>query len=222
MYSNSISPSVMSTDLASLSDMLRVLDQDGVSSYHLDVMDGQFVPNITFGPCVVRSIRSHTSSRLDVHLMIVKPERFIEQFVEAGADTIILHVESCTNLRQTMEQIKDLGAGAGITLNPDTPLKTVEPVIDIASMLLIMSVFPGFSGQSFIPESVDKSRAAAEMIERLNPACRLAVDGGVSCQNAGELARAGADTLIAASSVFNTDIPPRDAVKRLLACIAEG
>ncbi len=212
----------MSTDLASLSDMLRVLDQDGVSSYHLDVMDGQFVPNITFGPCVVRSIRSHTSSRLDVHLMIVKPERFIEQFVEAGADTIILHVESCTNLRQTMEQIKDLGAGAGITLNPDTPLKTVEPVIDIASMLLIMSVFPGFSGQSFIPESVDKSRAAAEMIERLNPACRLAVDGGVSCQNAGELARAGADTLIAASSVFNTDIPPRDAVKRLLACIAEG
>ncbi|MDP7420256.1 MAG: ribulose-phosphate 3-epimerase, partial [bacterium] len=208
--------------LASLSDMLRVLDQDGVSSYHLDVMDGQFVPNITFGPCVVRSIRSHTSSRLDVHLMIVKPERFIEQFVEAGADTIILHVESCTNLRQTMEQIKDLGAGAGITLNPDTPLKTVEPVIDIASMLLIMSVFPGFSGQSFIPESVDKSRAAAEMIERLNPACRLAVDGGVSCQNAGELARAGADTLIAASSVFNTDIPPRDAVKRLLACIAEG
>ena len=222
MYSNSISPSVMSTDLASLSDMLRVLDQDGVSSYHLDVMDGQFVPNITFGPCVVRSIRSHTSSRLDVHLMIVKPERFIEQFVEAGADTIILHVESCTNLRQTMEQIKDLGAGAGITLNPDTPLKTVEPVIDIASMLLIMSVFPGFSGQSFIPESVDKSRAAAEMIKRLNPACRLAVDGGVSCQNAGELARAGADTLIAASSVFNTDIPPRDAVKRLLACTAEG
>ncbi len=211
-----ISPSVMSADMTCLADLIRDLDGAGVDRYHLDVMDGQFVPNITFGPGMVKCIRKHTTSHLDAHLMIVKPQRFIRQFIEAGADTIILHVESDADLRNTMQQIIKLGGQAGVTLNPDTPLDTVKEVLDLARILLIMSVFPGFSGQSFIPETIGRIRTARSMIDQINPRCRLMVDGGLTADNAGDIGEAGADILVAASAVFNAGIPPAEAVKAIL------
>jgi ribulose-phosphate 3-epimerase len=196
-----IAPSILSADFAYLGDALKQLESCGADWAHVDVMDGHFVPNLTIGPPVVKSLRNATTLPLDVHLMIENADNYLQAFADAGADIITVHIEACPHLHRTLQAIKALGCKAGVSLNPHTPVSTLAPVIDDIDLILIMSVNPGFGGQSFIPYSLEKIKEARALIGERN--IHLEVDGGVGLQNVADIIDAGADTLVAGSAVFN-------------------
>ncbi len=202
-----IASSILSADMSNLRSEIEMLNGSITDWVHFDIMDGVFVPNLSFGFPILKAVRKHTNKPLDVHLMMVQPERYLEQFCAAGADILTVQYEACTHLHRTLEQIKQLGMKAGVALNPHTPLCAVEEVVQDIDLLLIMSVDPGFGGQEFIPASLDKVKRAKELILSKNSKALLQVDGGVTLRNAGEIFGAGADVLVAGNAVFGAADP---------------
>ncbi len=198
-----IAPSILSADFSMLGKEIEAVDQAGADMIHVDVMDGRFVPNITIGPLVVKAIRPVTRLPLDVHLMIVQPDNYIQEFAEAGADIITVHVEACTHLHRTIQTIKSLGIKAGAVLNPATPLDTIEYVIEEMDMVLLMSVNPGFGGQGFITSALRKIEKLKEMVISSGLNTVIEVDGGVNIDTIRDVVSAGADICVAGSAVFN-------------------
>ena len=197
-----IAPSILSADFARLGDQIREAEAGGADYLHVDVMDGHFVPNITIGPLIVRAIRPVTRLPLDVHLMIESPERYLEDFAKAGADLITVHQETCVHLHRTVEQIHSLGKRAGVSINPATPAGVLDEILPYVDLVLVMTVNPGFGGQSFISTMPAKIRAIHERLTALGSAAELEVDGGVNYETAPRVAAAGANVLVAGSSVF--------------------
>ena len=200
-----IAPSILSADFSCLGEEVRAVDRAGADYIHVDVMDGHFVPNITIGPLVVAALRKVTGKPLDIHLMIENPDRYIPDFASAGADIITVHQEAVPHLHRTVQQIKSLGKRAGVSLNPATPVETLDVILDDLDLVLIMSVNPGFGGQTFIPSALDKIRVLRQRITQRGLATELQVDGGVKLDNIRDVAAAGADVLVAGSAVFGTD-----------------
>jgi ribulose-phosphate 3-epimerase len=199
-----IAPSILSADFARLGEEIRAVEAAGADWIHIDVMDGHFVPNITMGPLVVKAAKTSTRLPLDVHLMIETPEKYIADFAEAGADWISVQAEACIHLHRTVNLIKDKGAKAGVALNPSTPLTAIEWVLEYLDFVLIMSVNPGFGGQSFIENSLDKIRQAANMIREKGFSCLIQVDGGVNDKTIKRLSEAGTDVFVAGSAIFGS------------------
>lgn len=210
-----IGPSILSADFARLGEQVQDVERAGADFIHFDVMDGVFVPNLSIGFPVLEAVRQITNLPIDAHLMIVQPERWVERFAIAGANIITVHVENNPNLYRTLRAIDEAGATPSVTLNPGTSLATLEPVIPIVRQVLIMSVNPGFGGQSFIPASLERIRRVRQMINDLNPTCRLEVDGGVKATNARRIVEAGADTLVAGSAVYAPDRGITEAMEAL-------
>jgi len=200
-----ISPSILSADFSRLGEDVLTVKRAGADYIHIDVMDGHFVPNITIGPLVVDALRKVTYKPLDVHLMIENPDLYIADFAKAGADIITVHQEAVPHLHRTVQLIKSLGKKAGVSLNPATPVETLDVILDELDLVLIMSVNPGFGGQSFIPSALDKIRALRQRITERGLSTELEVDGGVKIDNIREVVAAGADVLVAGSAVFNTE-----------------
>jgi ribulose-phosphate 3-epimerase len=209
-----ISASVLSADFGRLAEHVKQAEAAGVDWIHVDVMDGHFVPNITIGPAVTKALRRATSLPLDVHLMIENPERYVEAFAAAGADWLGIHVEATVHLERLIQQIKETGAKAAVTLNPATPLDCLEYILQDVDMVLLMTVNPGFSGQKFIPGVLPKIRRLRQMIDAQNLDVLLQVDGGVSFDTVSDIVAAGADVLVSGSGLFN-DKPLADNVRRL-------
>ena len=197
-----IAPSVLSADFGRLGEEVRAADAAGADWIHVDVMDGRFVPNLTIGPPVVQALRKATAKPLDVHLMIVEPERYVADFARAGADLLTVHAEACPHLHRNLQQIRDLGLKAGVSLNPATPVCAVEHVLEWADLVLVMSVNPGFGGQKFIPAVLSKVTALRRLADERGLDLRLMVDGGVTDETVGSCYRAGADAFVAGSYVF--------------------
>jgi ribulose-phosphate 3-epimerase len=198
-------PSILSADFARLGEEIARVERGGASMLHVDVMDGHFVPNLTLGPPVVESIRKVTKSVLDVHLMITDPDQFAPLFVTAGADQVSVHYEAAAHLDRTVRNIQALGARAGVVLNPATPISVLEDILDVADYILIMSVNPGFGGQRFIPNALNKIRRLDQIRRERGLAFKIEIDGGVSTKNAEAIVRAGCDWLVAGSSIFHSD-----------------
>ena len=199
-----ISPSILSADFSRLGEEIKAVEAAGADFIHIDVMDGRFVPNLTVGPLIVEAVRSVTTLPLDVHLMIVEPDDFISEFIKAGASIVTVHIEACPHLHRTIQRIKQLGAKAGVSLNPATSIGTVEEILQEIDLLLIMSVNPGFGGQTFITRTLEKIRMAREMMEASHLAPILEVDGGINTSNVQQVISAGADCLVAGSAVFKS------------------
>jgi ribulose-phosphate 3-epimerase len=210
-----IAPSILSANFAALGEDIRKVEDAGAYALHLDVMDGHFVPNITIGPPVVRAIRKATKLPLDVHLMITDPDQFIPAFVDAGARILTVHAEAATHLDRTLNFIRSQNVLAGVSINPATPVSTVEHALALADMLLIMTVNPGFGGQKFIPYTVEKIQRARQMIEERNYRCVIEVDGGIDRATIPDVVKAGAEILVAGSAIFGAEDPGRK-VKELL------
>jgi len=202
-----IVPSILSADFARLAEEIARIEQAAISMLHLDIMDGHFVPNLTMGPPVVKSIRKVTKATLDLHCMIENPDRYAPLFIEAGADQISVHQEACTHLDRTLRLIQDHGAKAGVVLNPATPVGTLEDVLDFVDYVLVMSVNPGFEAQKFIPNSLNKVRQLAQIRAERGLRFAIEIDGGVSKDNVEEIVRAGCDWLVAGSAVFHSADP---------------
>ncbi|MBX3204594.1 MAG: ribulose-phosphate 3-epimerase [Labilithrix sp.] len=198
-----VAPSILSADFARLGEEIAAVEAAGADWLHVDVMDGRFVPNITIGPPVVKALRRVTKLPLDVHLMIVEPERYVEAFAEAGADTITVHVEACTHLHRTLTHIRSLGKRAGVSLNPSTGEETLRYVLEVTDQILVMSVNPGFGGQTLIRETLPKVAAIRKMIDERGLAIDLEIDGGITAETAKEAVAAGARVLVAGNAVFN-------------------
>jgi ribulose-phosphate 3-epimerase len=204
----------LAADFTRLADEIQMVNDSQADWLHLDVMDGRFVPNITFGMLLIDAAKQLCTKPLDVHLMIVEPEKYVEQFREAGADTITVHLEASPNLHRTLQQIKATGAKAGVAINPHTPASSLEDIIELADLVCVMSVNPGFGGQKFIYNTIPKIRRIKDLITVRNTETLIEVDGGVGLHNAEKILQAGADVLVAGSSVFKAD-DPADAVARL-------
>ena len=198
-----IAPSILSADFARLGEEVTALERAGADWAHVDVMDGRFVPNMTIGPLVVKAIRPLTKLPLDVHLMIVEPERYVEAFAAAGADIITVHAEACPHLHRVLQQIRGLGTKAGVSLNPHTPEDVLRYVLDMTELVLVMSVNPGFGGQDFIPQVLPKLQRLRQMLDAAGRPIHLEVDGGIKPGTARKVIQAGADVLVAGSAVFN-------------------
>ncbi|MBN1551421.1 ribulose-phosphate 3-epimerase [bacterium] len=211
-----IAPSILSADFTKLGREIELVDKAGANAIHVDVMDGHFVPNITIGPPVIKSIKNITRLPLDVHLMIEEPDRFIPSFVKAGADRLSIHVEACVHLHRSIQIIRSSGVKAGVALNPGTPLGHISEILHMLDFVLIMSVNPGFGGQEFIASSLDKINRLFNVLKTRGLKAVIAVDGGVNCETAPDLVKAGARILIAGNAIFNTQNPAK-AVQDLIA-----
>jgi ribulose-phosphate 3-epimerase len=214
-----IAPSLISADFSTLGTEVRTVEEGGADLLHLDVMDGHFVPNITFGPLVVRAVKKVATVPLDVHLMIMDPDRYIEAFVEAGAARVAVHCEVLPHLHRTVQLIKKSGALAGVAINPSTPVVALEEIAGDLDYVLVMSVNPGFGGQTFIPRSESKVRAVRELLDRQGSTAPVSVDGGVDTSNAARIVSAGAEILVAGQSVFGQP-DPAAALRQLRAAAA--
>ncbi|HTK27184.1 MAG TPA: ribulose-phosphate 3-epimerase [Pyrinomonadaceae bacterium] len=210
-----IAPSILSADFTRLADEIRAVEQGGATILHVDVMDGQFVPNITIGIPVVKSIRKATKLTIDCHLMIEEPGRYAVEFVKAGADMVSVHVEADVHLHRTLTAIREAGARAGVAINPATPLAALEEAIHFADFILLMSVNPGFGGQKFIPTSLDKLRRLRQMIDSRELKTRIEIDGGIDSENILRVVESGAEIIVAGSAVYGKE-DPIEAVKELL------
>jgi len=199
-----ISPSILSADFSRLGEEVKRVEDAGADWIHIDVMDGHFVPNITVGPFILEAVRRVTSLPLDVHLMIERPDQYINEFSDAGADIITVHVEVCPHLHRTIQAIKEKGKKAGVSLNPATPLVLVEDILNDIDLLLIMSVNPGFGGQKFIISVLDKIKRARQMIDKAGSKAYIEIDGGVKLDNIGDISFAGANIFVSGSGVFGT------------------
>lgn len=213
-YKNILSPSILSADFGNLARDIHTIDEAGAEYIHIDVMDGVFVPTISFGMPIIKSIRPLTDKIFDIHLMIEEPIRYVDEFTALGADIITVHVEACKDTAATLKRIKALGVKAGITLNPDTPLSDVREFLPLADMLLIMSVVPGFGGQKFIEASLDKLREAVILRDELGLNYDIEIDGGVNFDNIRDIHEAGANIIVAGSAVFKGNAA--DNVKKLI------
>jgi ribulose-phosphate 3-epimerase len=217
-----IGASILAADFLRLGEQIAAAEAGGADFIHVDVMDGRFVPNISVGLPVLEAIRGGTRLPIDVHLMIAEPERWVERFVAAGADTVTVHLEACAHLHGTLHTIAELGAAPSVALNPATPLSTVDEAMPWVRQVLIMSVNPGFGGQTFIPAMLDKIRRLRSSLDERNPTCAIEVDGGVKASNLGRVVAAGADTIVAGSAVFSPDQSVADAVAALRAAARLG
>lgn len=215
-----LAPSILSADFSRLAEQMQAVEQAGVAILHVDVMDGHFVPNLTLGPPVIRSLRKATRLTLDAHLMIENADNFIDEFAAAGADMISVHAEACPHLHRTVTAIKSKGLKAGVVLNPATPLAALDDILPEADYVLLMSVNPGWGGQKFIPHVIDKIRTLRGMIRARGLSTLIEVDGGVTEANIAGLAAAGADILVAGNAVFGGG-DPRQAAARLIALLGE-
>ncbi len=204
-----IAPSLLAADFTKLGDEVRMVNDSEADWFHLDVMDGRFVPNISYGMSIIASIKKIAAKPFDVHLMIVEPEKYIEQFRAAGADSIIVHYEACIHLHRALEQIKSTGARAGVALNPHTPVALLEDILEMTDQVLLMSVNPGFGGQKFIYHTIPKIRRLRAMIDERNLPTLIEVDGGIGLQNAAAILSAGADALVTGSTIFGSDDPKK-------------
>ncbi|HEU0142611.1 MAG TPA: ribulose-phosphate 3-epimerase [Bryobacteraceae bacterium] len=202
-----ILPSILSADFAHLGEEIAAVERAGARMLHVDIMDGHFVPNLTLGPPVVKSVRKVTKLTLDLHLMMTDPDRYAPVFIEAGADQISVHQEVCPHLDRTLRMIQSEGAQAGVVLNPSTPVSTLDEVLDVLDYILIMSVNPGFGGQQFIPNALRKVRALERKRKELGLQFAIEIDGGISLENVADAVRAGCDWIVAGSSIFHTDDP---------------
>jgi ribulose-phosphate 3-epimerase len=210
-----IAPSILSADFARLGEQVREAEEAGADWIHVDVMDGNFVPNITVGPLVVRALRPITNLPLDVHLMIRQPERYLGDFARAGADRLTVHVETCPHLHRTIQQIREADCKPGVTLNPGTPLSTLEEILPDVDLVLIMSVNPGFGGQSYIPGSTAKIARLRRMLDNIGSTAEIEVDGGIRPANIAEIVEAGATVLVAGSAVFNDKASVAENIQKL-------
>ena len=202
-----IAPSMLAADFSNLAHDIAVVNQSDADWFHLDVMDGVFVPNISFGMPVIKSMAKHTTKLLDVHLMIVEPDRYIQTFADLGADVLTVHVEACTHLHRSLQSIKAKGMKAGVALNPHTPVASLSHIIADIDLVCLMSVNPGFGGQSFIEATYEKVRELRTLIDENKASTLIEIDGGVTNQNASQLVAAGADVLVAGSYVFSASDP---------------
>lgn len=202
-----IAPSVLAADFANLQRDVEMINHSEADWFHIDIMDGEFVPNISFGFPVLEAIRRHAQKPLDVHLMIVQPDRYLEQFAKAGADTITVHYEACTHLHRTLTHIRELGCRAGVALNLQTPVTVLEDILDAVDQVLIMTINPGFGGQKLVPSSIQKVRRMRRLLAEHQSTALIEVDGGVDMNTITELAEAGADVFVAGTSVFKASDP---------------
>ena len=198
-----IAPSILTADFGHLAAQLEEAEAAGVELFHLDVMDGNFVPNLSFGPSIVAAVRRATALPLHVHLMVEEPERFASMFAEAGSDLIIVHVEATKHPHRAVQKVKETGKKVGLALNPGTPLVVLEPLLADLDLVLVLSVNPGFGGQSYIPGTTERLKKLRDMRDAVNPACVLEVDGGVKADNIAEVGAAGADIVVVGSAVYN-------------------
>ncbi len=218
-----LAPSILSADFSRLGDEVRAVEAGGAALIHVDVMDGHFVPNITIGPAVTRAVRGVTELPLDCHLMITEPPRYVEAFVEAGAEMVSIHVEAESHLHRTVHRIRELGAKPGVVLNPATPIAALSDILPDVHFVLLMSVNPGFGGQKLIPSVLPKLRELREWIDRERLETRIEIDGGVTLDNLEQVAAAGADMIVAGSAVFGADDvqATTETIVRRLAALAE-
>lgn len=214
-----IAPSILSADFGRLGQQVEEAVQGGADYIHMDIMDGHFVPNLTIGPLVVKAIKPWSPIPLDVHLMISEPERYIEQFVDAGADIVMVHVEACLHLHRTIQQIKETGAKAGIAINPATPVSAIEEILPDVDQVLVMTVNPGFGGQAFITGMVEKIRRVRSMLDQRGLPADLEVDGGIGPTTAATVVRAGARVLVAGSAVYNDKSDVADSIAAIRSSI---
>jgi ribulose-phosphate 3-epimerase len=202
-----IAPSLLSADFLHLADACKMLNESEADYFHLDVMDGRFVPNISYGMSIIKQIRNASNKFFDVHLMILEPEKYADEFKDAGADGLTVHLEACPHLNRNIQQIKALGMKAGVAINPHSPIFLLKEIIKDIDTVCLMSVNPGFGGQSFIPNSIQKIKDLKELIVQTQSSAKIEVDGGVSLQNAQEIVNAGADILVAGNAVFGSANP---------------
>lgn len=210
-----LSPSILTANWGALHEQIQAAEAGGADAIHLDVMDGMFVPNITFGPLVVAAVRKATSLPLDVHLMVHEPERYLADFVEAGANHLTVHVEACLHLNRTVQRINELGCSVGVAVNPATAVESVREILPFVDLILVMSVNPGFGGQRFIETTTSKLRRMRRLKEELNPTCDLQVDGGINEHNVNDVVKSGANVIVVGSAVYNPQASPAENLAKL-------